>query len=221
MDIRFDEESKKGKSPTTRLYTSKQDAEAEDNSRTARVRTGRRAEDEPHVKVEKPEITPLGRIGLIISGFIFSGMVLFTLAGYERISRAYADINALNTEIDSTELRINELDVQIECAVTIQDAQKVAEAYGMRYPEKSQYVKSAMRCRFPAVRRRRRPSRTLLKRHSRTRAERRSRIRRPNRIRRRRGRYNGRRGGSTVQRRLIRNERTLSYGENDVTYPQD
>ncbi len=141
MDIRFDEESKKGKSPTTRLYTSKQDAEAEDTSRTARVRTGRRAEDEPHVKVEKPEITPLGRIGLIISGFIFSGMVLFTLAGYERISRAYADINALNTEIDSTELRINELDVQIECAVTIQDAQKVAEAYGMRYPEKSQYVK--------------------------------------------------------------------------------
>ena len=83
----------------------------------------------------------MGRIGLIISGFILSGMILFTLAGYERISRAYADINALNTEIDSTKLRINELDVQIECAVTIQDAQKVAEAYGMRYPEKSQYIK--------------------------------------------------------------------------------
>jgi len=141
LDIRFDEESKKGKSPTTRLYTSKQDAESEDSVRSARSRTGRRAEDEPHVRVEKPEITPLGRIGLIISGFIFAGMVLFTLAGYERISRAYADINALNTEIDSTELRINELDVQIECAVTIQDAQKVAEAYGMQYPEKSQYIK--------------------------------------------------------------------------------
>jgi hypothetical protein len=55
--------------------------------------------------------------------------------------RAYADINALNSEIELTNLRINELDVQIECAVTIQDAQKVAEAYGMQYPEKSQYVK--------------------------------------------------------------------------------
>ena len=71
-------------------------------------------------------MTALGRIGLIISGFLFAGMVLFTLSGYERISRAYADINALNSEIDSTSLRINELDVQIECAVTIQDAQQVA-----------------------------------------------------------------------------------------------
>ena len=68
-------------------------------------------------------------------------MVLFTLSGYERISRAYADINALNDECDTTDLRINELNVQIECAVTIQDAQKVAEEYGMKYPDQSQYVR--------------------------------------------------------------------------------
>ena len=141
LDIRFDEPSKKGKSPTTRLYQHKDNAETEDTARTPRVRTARKREDEPHVRVDKPEMTALGRIGLILSGFLLSGMVLFTLAGYERISRAYADINALNAEIDSTELRINELDVQIECAVTIQDAQKIAEAYGMRYPNKSQYIK--------------------------------------------------------------------------------
>lgn len=138
MDIRFDEETKKGKSPTTRLYTQNQNGDAED---TGRADTERRRRDEPHIRVEKPEITPLGRIGLIISGFIFAGMVLFTLSGYERISRAYADINALNTEIEDTELRINELDVQIECAVTIQEAQQVAEAYGMQYPDNSQYIK--------------------------------------------------------------------------------
>ena len=141
LDIRFDEPSKKGKSPTTRLYTSKNNAETEDTARTPRARNIRKTEDEPHVRVDKPEMTALGRVGLILSGFLLSGMILFTLAGYERISRSYADINALNTEIDSTNLRINELDVQIECAVTIQDAQKVAEAYGMRYPEKCQYVK--------------------------------------------------------------------------------
>jgi hypothetical protein len=141
LDIRFDEASKKGKSPTTRLYTPKKDPDAEDTLRTPRAGSTRKKPDEPHVRVDKPEMTVLGRFGLIISGFILSGMILFTLAGYERISRAYADINALNKEIDSTDLRINELDVQIECAVTIQDAQKVAEAYGMRYPEKSQYVK--------------------------------------------------------------------------------
>ena len=141
LDIRFDEASKKGKSPTTRLYTPKKDPDAEDTLRTPRAGSTRKKPDEPHVRVDKPEMTVLGRFGLILSGFILSGMILFTLAGYERISRAYADINALNSEIDSTSLRINELDVQIECAVTIQDAQAIAEAYGMRYPEKSQYVK--------------------------------------------------------------------------------
>ena len=145
MDIRFDNEPKKGQTPTTRLHMPNKETEEETERRSAsrqsRSRSASRATEEPHVRVEKPELNPLARIGLILCGFIFAGMVLFTLTGYERISRAYADINALNTEIDATKLRINELDVQIECAVTIQDAQKVAEAYGMQYPEKSQYVK--------------------------------------------------------------------------------
>ena len=144
MDIRFEEDRKKGKSPTTRLNipTKEEVARATGaTERTARVQTSARSAREPGVRVEKREISGLGRVGLIISGFLLAGMVLFTLAGYERISRAYADINTLNDEIELTELRINELDVQIECAVTIQDAQKVAEAYGMQYPEKGQYVK--------------------------------------------------------------------------------
>lgn len=148
MDIRFDEEPKKGQSPTTRLnLPNKEEAEEADarprsrsRSKSASRRERERAE-EPHVRVEKPELNPLARIGLIFCGFIFAGMVLFTLSGYERISRAYADINSLNDEIDETNLRINELNVQIECAVTIQDAQAVAEEYGMQYPQQDQYVK--------------------------------------------------------------------------------
>lgn len=145
MDIRFDGEPKKGQTPTTRLNLPNQEETESDSSRAG---TRRRRErhvsgdaQEPHVRVEKPELNPLARIGLILCGFIFAGMVLFTLTGYERITRAYADINSLNSEIEETSLRINELDVQIECAVTIQDAQAVAEAYGMQYPEQSQYVK--------------------------------------------------------------------------------
>ena len=146
MDIRFEDDRKKGRSPTTRLYLpaeeveKAQQAQQAQTKRNPRARSGGKATPSG-VRVERPEMTALGRIGLIISGFLFAGMVLFTLSGYERISRAYADINALNNEIDLTKLRINELEVQIECAVTIQDAQKVAEAYGMRYPEKGQYVR--------------------------------------------------------------------------------
>ena len=147
MDIRFEDDRKKGRSPTTRLYLPAQEIEKAQQAyqaqtkRTPRTRSGAKAAAEPGVRVERPEMTSLGRIGLIISGFLFAGMVLFTLSGYERISRAYADINALNSEIDLTDLRINELEVQIECAVTIQDAQEIAEAYGMRYPDKNQYVR--------------------------------------------------------------------------------
>ena len=141
MDIRFEEDRKKGKSPTTRLNIPNKEEYTGATGRTERVQTKPRSTREPGVRVEKSETNALGRIGLIISGFLLAGMILFTLAGYERISRAYADINALNSEIDLTDLRINELDVQIECAVTIQDAQNVAEAYGMQYPEKNQYVK--------------------------------------------------------------------------------
>jgi len=145
LDIRFDGEPKKGQTPTTRLNLPNQEETESDSSRAGtrrrRERYGSDGAQEPHVRVEKPELNPLARIGLIFCGFIFAGMVLFTLTGYERITRAYADINALNSEIEETDLRINELDVQIECAVTIQDAQAVAEAYGMQYPEQSQYVK--------------------------------------------------------------------------------
>ncbi len=148
MDIRFDEGRKKGKSPTTRLYAPKKNGAKAGRTRTEAEPASRRPSDshereeqKAHVRVHKPELNPLSRVGLIFCGFVFSGMVLFTLTGYERITRAYADINSLNTEIDETELRINELDVQIECAVTIQEAQQVAEEYGMQYPEKSQYVR--------------------------------------------------------------------------------
>ena len=148
LDIRFEEDRKKGKSPTTRLnipnkeeYTTERIERTGRTERIERAPAKSRSVREPGVRVEKTEVTALGRIELIISGFLLAGMILFTLAGYERISRAYADINALNSEIDLTDLRINELDVQIECAVTIQDAQKVAESYGMQYPEKNQYVK--------------------------------------------------------------------------------
>jgi len=118
-----------------------QQQQEEYESRAERSRGAARPYANTGIRVDKPQATTFGRVGLIISGFLFAGMVLFTLSGYERISRAYADINALNNEIELTDLRINELDVQIECAVTIQDAQKAAESYGMRYPEKNQYIR--------------------------------------------------------------------------------
>ncbi|MEG1524911.1 MAG: hypothetical protein RRZ24_08170 [Clostridia bacterium] len=151
MEIEFDDKPRKGKAPKTRLYAQGKSDDA-DGGAYARntVKNRQKKQQQPEVvmdddgfriRVAKDEIKPASRIGLIFCGFLFAGMVLFILAGYERISRAYADINTLNNEIELTNLRIVELDVKIECAVTIQDAQEAAKNLGMQYPEQSQYRK--------------------------------------------------------------------------------
>lgn len=142
METRFQtEKPQEGKRPAPKLYAP---------ARKARKKRGRKAgeaavvpegEQPRRVHTER-EIHFGSRVALIICSFIFAGMVLFILTGYERISRAYADVNTINVEIDETKLSIAALDVAIECAVTIQDAQAAAERFGMQYPDKTQYVPS-------------------------------------------------------------------------------
>ncbi len=140
METRFQtEKAPKGKRPSPRLYApagktgkkkrAKGEAVVPEEGRLPRERTER-------------EIRFGSRVAIIVCSFIFAGMVLFTLTGYERITRAYADVNTINEEIEETRLSIAALDVAIECAVTIQDAQAAAERFGMQYPDKTQYVPS-------------------------------------------------------------------------------
>lgn len=89
----------------------------------------------------KPGMTLGERIGLTVCIFALSGMLLFVLSGYERISLAYSEINTLNTEIDKLKIRINALEAELECAVTIESAQQYASTHGMQYPNKSQYYR--------------------------------------------------------------------------------
>ena len=143
MEFSFSDKPEKSDAPVTKVYSPKKGGNAGASGGT-RARSQRRpgtgAADEQG-RSEPAPVTVVSRIGIMFSAFLFSGMVLFTLTGYERIARAYADINAINSAIESTKLRIKALDVQIECAVTIQDAQMTAETYGMRYPAQSQFVR--------------------------------------------------------------------------------
>ncbi len=90
--------------------------------------------------VAQKETSVLGWIGIIFSAFLVAGMLIFILSGYERISRAYSDINTLNQEIEEIKLHISELNVSIECAVTIEEAEQAALAAGMTYPSQSQIL---------------------------------------------------------------------------------
>lgn len=146
MEIQFDDEPQKGKTPGTRVYAPTAAASADAAPRKRRAAPIPEAEtviddDGFRIRVPKDEVRPASRIGMIFCAFLLAGMILFMLTGYERIARAYADINALNDQIELTELRIAELDVSIECAVTIAQAQEAAQQAGMTYPTQSQYVR--------------------------------------------------------------------------------
>lgn len=145
MEIQFDNEPKRGSRPATKMYAPTRENVAYEYTPVTRVSDQPVFEDGDAPRAAKrkrteTEIKLASRIGIVMCAFAFAGMVLFVLSGYERISRAYADINTLNSEIDERELRIKALEASIECAVTISDAQEAAEALGMRYPEQSQYV---------------------------------------------------------------------------------
>lgn len=147
MEIQFDNEPKKGSKNATKMYApthgrKKVTFQPADERQTRSARA-----EEADVAFEpgrsaKNELKPLTRFALIVCSFLFAGMILFVLAGYERISRAYQEINTINSSIDETELNINALDVAIECAVTIEQAQTWAKAHNMQYPLQSQYVAS-------------------------------------------------------------------------------
>lgn len=149
MEIQFDSKPKKGsKKSQTKMYapthgrrkvmfapaTEQQKAEPYDAPETE--------EDVRIPARRKAELKPFTRLMLVVCSFIFAGMILFVLTGYERISRAYQEVNSINSSIETTELNINALDVAIECAVTIDQAKDWAKAHNMQYPLQSQYIVS-------------------------------------------------------------------------------
>jgi len=137
---RFEKDRRRANNAGTRLYTPSRDSAAlsYDPETGEPILTDAEGKPIPVPVSMQREMTSLERIGIMVCAFVFAGMILFTLSGYERISRAYADINTLNDEIEDIELHISELNVSIECAVTIEQAEAAALAAGMTYPTRAQ-----------------------------------------------------------------------------------
>ena len=146
MEARFRKDSEKGrvKNAGTLLYApgketvETQASDPDTGEPVASDAAGAKAV--PKRIVAQKDTSVLGWIGIIFSAFLVAGMLLFILSGYERISRAYSDINTLNSQIEEIKLHISELNVSIECAVTIEEAEQAALAAGMTYPSQSQIL---------------------------------------------------------------------------------
>lgn len=92
----------------------------------------------PHASVY---LRPASKAALVISMMVFSGALLAVIFRYYSITREYREVNELDANIKETRLRISELNIELECAVNIQDAQEAALSLGMTYPQSKQYVK--------------------------------------------------------------------------------
>lgn len=128
------------KQPGTKLYRPHIDESAYAyDPETGEKRTEPVFTSAPMETKTRSELRPAARVTLIICAFIFAGMLLFTLSGYEKIARTYSSINELEDSIDDIKLRINALEAEIECAVTIEQATAYATSHGMQYPLRTQY----------------------------------------------------------------------------------
>ncbi len=127
-----DERTKKRRAkPDTRLYQPSRDSAAYDYDRETGEPipdTDGRVRPVP-IRTQK-EMSVLERIGIMFCAFAFAGMILFTLSGYERISRAYSDINTLNEDIEEVTLHFAQDSSFSEL--------QAALAAGMTYPTQSQ-----------------------------------------------------------------------------------
>ncbi len=78
---------------------------------------------------------------LLLAMAVIAASSLVIVSRFANIAGSYAQINKLKAAINEAELRIRELNVSLECAVSIEDAKEAASRLGMAYPDASQYVR--------------------------------------------------------------------------------
>jgi len=93
-------------------------------------------------KVKKAPLTLGFKIASVFCVLLMGVSALAVIAGYENIASEYALVNTLKNDIKSAELRLAELNVDLECTVSIEEAKEAAVRLGMTYPTAAQYVRT-------------------------------------------------------------------------------
>lgn len=91
---------------------------------------------------EKPRLSIGGKVTIVFSIGLLAVTMLLVIARYADISAQHLQINEIKQNIESTRLRLAELNVALQCTVSIHDAQDAAARLGMTYPEAAQYIRA-------------------------------------------------------------------------------
>lgn len=105
----------------------------------------RPVEQQKRRRAVKARLSTGCRVSLFAGMLVLSAALLLLLYRYNFITEQYAAVNRLNTSISEAQRRVRALNVTLECAVSIQDAQDAAQSWGMTYPNADQYVRAGDR----------------------------------------------------------------------------
>ncbi len=124
--------------PATRVYSkaaalrAQREQEKAENDRIERAQRAARA------KAASKEA--LRKLSILLAVAVAMASILLMLIRYCNINSEYAAVNILKTNIENVKQEITGLNVQLNSAVSLQEAREAAEKAGLGYPKGNQIV---------------------------------------------------------------------------------
>ena len=81
---------------------------------------------------------PKRRVAILAGVCLTAAALLLVLVRYAKIAAEYSTVNSLKSDIEQAELNLAALNVELQLAVSLEDAEATAKAAGMSYPTASQ-----------------------------------------------------------------------------------
>lgn len=125
--------------PATRVYSNAESLRAQREEALEREKRQKRAERAAIARQTRREA--LNRLFLLVTIGVTMASVLLILLRYASINHAYASVNTLRSDIATVKREITGLNVELNSAVSMQEARDAAEEAGLGYPRADQIVK--------------------------------------------------------------------------------
>lgn len=144
MAVAARQENREYYAPVTRVYSHGSTAAAAEPAYRPQPRREQpaAAPQETPRQSRKPQATPaLSPAQRALAALVICAVaaaLLFVLVRYERITDEYAVVNSLKDDIEEANLSLAALNVELQLAVSLEDAKEVAERMGMDYPTADQ-----------------------------------------------------------------------------------
>ncbi|MDO5110728.1 MAG: hypothetical protein Q4E65_00320 [Clostridia bacterium] len=124
--------------PATRVYSHAAVLRA---VREEKARCAREAQRQARAAQNKAaREAALRRLFMIVTVAVAAASMLLVLIRYSKINNAYAEVNQLKKDIETTKLEIKSLNVELNSAVSLEEARDAATEAGLGYPKADQII---------------------------------------------------------------------------------